>query len=118
MTVSDVVLAAIATGIFGVITLLIKSRVSKSQKKVDTLAKWQENLMAEVEANRKELRQEVENSRKEIKDLHAEVDDWREKFYALLAQHNDLKVKYDNLVLDMAVLRESIKKTPKSTARS
>ncbi len=101
----DAVLALVGVILGGAGTKFIEKLFENKHKR--KVAELQERKTDnDVALNiREELRHDITILRKEMDDLHQEIDEWRNKYYTLLADYSDIKVKYKALQGEVDALK-------------
>lgn len=74
-------------------------------KIVERLFRMKKRSMDDSTAIRKELRDAIEKQDQKITGLYAELDEWREKYYKLLATNAELKVECVSMRGEIADLK-------------
>jgi len=60
---------------------------------------------SEADSIRRELRERAERIEKEFKNLHVELDSWKDKYYSLMGQHAELKAEYKTIKAEIELLK-------------
>jgi chromosome segregation ATPase len=87
----------ITAALGGVLVKVLEVLSARYTKKVD-----------EAATIRKELREEIATFRAEMKGLQSEVNNWRTKYYELLAQNAELQASTSMLRAEVELLRGEV----------
>ncbi len=91
---SPVFLALIGT-IFGSAGLkVIEHWLSRAKAKEDSAKLLREELRSEIDRKSKDYAAELDRLRGELAATEKELDNWRDKYYALIEEHIKMKTEY------------------------
>lgn len=91
----DAILALAGVILGGAGTKLVEKLFENKKQKQRLQAEHEISQHEELNKVRAELWLEINKLRKELEDVRGELDEWRDKYWALYAEHETLKVLID-----------------------